>query len=271
MSNPNGTASSGPWRDPALAVQCGCTALVALGAAYASYRHGRDFALQFGADHTTAAIWPLIVDGLLMIATVELWKSAEPESSGSRWAAWLAFTFGISISLCANIGSTPDLSILGVTVAACPPLALLLAVELLNRALKRHRTEAGTLPEQQSDDNVGATLPHETAVIQLTSVSKQEPTIEQTAEELMRAYYLAEQADGRTPTGADLDRIAGTHNYGRRILRKWRKEGGLPHVTPAEPVKNRPGETPPALRTTTPQNRPPRTDRPEDRLTRSRS
>jgi hypothetical protein len=39
-------------------LQCVCTALVAL-----------------GADHTTAAIWPLIVDGLLTMATVELWKT----------------------------------------------------------------------------------------------------------------------------------------------------------------------------------------------------
>lgn len=55
-------------------VQSACTTLVALGAAYASYRHGRDFALRFGADAATAAIWPLIVDGLLTTATVELWK-----------------------------------------------------------------------------------------------------------------------------------------------------------------------------------------------------
>lgn len=56
-------------RDRSLWVQCACTALVALGAAYASYRHGREFALRFGADETTAAIWPLIVDGLLTTAT----------------------------------------------------------------------------------------------------------------------------------------------------------------------------------------------------------
>lgn len=37
-------------RDRALWVQCGCTALLALGAAYASYRHGREFALRFGTD-----------------------------------------------------------------------------------------------------------------------------------------------------------------------------------------------------------------------------
>ncbi|OLT41640.1 hypothetical protein BJF85_04200 [Saccharomonospora sp. CUA-673] len=45
-----------------------------MGAAYVSYRHGREFALRFGADETTATLWPLIVDGLLTMATIELWK-----------------------------------------------------------------------------------------------------------------------------------------------------------------------------------------------------
>lgn len=225
MNSATRTASPAVSRDLALVIQCGCTALVALGAAYASYRHGRDFVLQFGADHTTAAIWPLIVDGLLMIATVELWKPTDAERAGSRWAAWLAFTFGISLSLCANIGSAPDLSILGGTVAACPPLALLLAVELLNRALKRHRAETAHLRESHVDERVDP--PNNSTVGQPAPAGKQEPAVEQTAEERMWAYYLAEQTEGRTPTGADLDRIAGTHNYGRRILRKWRKEGTL--------------------------------------------
>jgi len=186
MTTTNGATSSGPWREPAFAVQCGYTALVALGAAYASYRHGRDFALHFGADHTTATIWPLIVDGLLMIATVELWKPTDTDRTRSRWTVWLAFTFGISLSLCANIGSTPDLSILGITVAACPPLALLLTVELLNRALKRHRTDA-TPHEQQIDDELGALLPNDTTELQPDPAGKQKPPVEQTAEERMRA------------------------------------------------------------------------------------
>jgi hypothetical protein len=31
-------------------------------------------------------------------------------------------------------------------------------------------------------------------------------------------HYQAERARGRTPTGAELDRIAATNNYGRRVL-----------------------------------------------------
>jgi hypothetical protein len=140
------TSSKADSETLSLWVQCVCTSLVALGAAYASYRHGRDFALRFGADESTAAIWPLIVDGLLTTATVELWK----QSDGRRWAAWTAFGFGISLSLCANIGSAPRLTVFSIVVAACPPLALLLAVELLNRALKRHRRSGGRMRAHRS-------------------------------------------------------------------------------------------------------------------------
>jgi len=201
-------------------VQCFCTGVVAVLAAYASYRHGREFAVRFGADGSTASIWPLIVDGLLTTATVELWR---PSHGGGRWAAWVAFGFGISLSLCANIGSVPRLTVFSVVIAACPPLALLLAVELLNRALKRHRADG-----QRSATMNGAVegaaaegLPQRSAEARVERI----PAVEESAEERMWAFYLEEQAAGRTPTGADLDRAAGTNNYGRRVLRRWRVAG----------------------------------------------
>lgn len=52
--------------------------------------------------------------------------------------------FGIGLSLVANICSAPALSVLQVTVAACPPLVLLLAVEPLNGALKHRSRETGS-------------------------------------------------------------------------------------------------------------------------------
>lgn len=33
---------------------------------------------------------------------------------------------------------------------------------------------------------------------------------------------MTERSNGRTPTGAELDRIAGTNNYGRKVLSRWR-------------------------------------------------
>lgn len=83
------------------------------------------------------------MDGLLTTATVELRKIGHVGRASGRWAAWLAFA-RICLSLCANIAAARELSVFAVAVAACPPLALLLAVELLNRALKRHRAETGS-------------------------------------------------------------------------------------------------------------------------------
>lgn len=143
---------SSPAPDRSLHLQCACTLLVAVGAAYVSYRHGRDFALRFGADTTTATLWPLIVDGLLLISTIELWKTSHHPAAG-QWKAWLSFTLGIGLSLCANIASAPELNAFSIAVAACPPLALLLSVELLNQALKRRRAETLHENVHQSDEN----------------------------------------------------------------------------------------------------------------------
>ncbi|MEV5302711.1 DUF2637 domain-containing protein [Amycolatopsis methanolica] len=223
------SATATPRRDRALWVQCACTALVALGAAYASYRHGREFALRFGADEATAAIWPLIVDGILTTATVELWKTTgRGRRVAGRWAAWLSFVFGICLSLCANVAAAPELSVFAVAVAACPPLALLLAVELLNRALKRHRAEIANETSTETGET-GETSDETRAVVRLAVVSdKARPPAEPTAEQRMWAYYVTERAKGRTPTGAELDRIVGTNNYGRKVLRRWRQAGHLP-------------------------------------------
>jgi hypothetical protein len=217
-------------QDLALSIQCACTGLVALGAAYASYRHGREFALRFGADGVTASIWPLLVDGLLTIATVELWKARRGSRPSGRWVTWLAFVFGICLSLVANICSAPTLSVLQVTVAACPPLVLLLAVELLNGALKQRSRETGSETASAGSETSIQTLvtgtdnetlrPVQPIMVSPSSLEDSE----RTAEERMWEYYVSERACGRTPTGAELDRVAGTHNYGRRILRKWRTE-----------------------------------------------
>ncbi len=208
-------------KDRSLWVQCACTALVALGAAYASYRHGREFALRYGADETTAAIWPLIVDGLLTTATVELWRTGH---GSGRWKAWLAFVFGIVLSLCANVAAAPEMSVFAVAVAACPPLALLLAVELLNHALKRHR--ADTAETDVDINETGSTADAATDVVRLAAVSAATcPPAAPTAEQQMWMYFRTERAHGRTPTGAELDRAAGTNNYGRRVLRRWQEQG----------------------------------------------
>ncbi|MFC8512467.1 DUF2637 domain-containing protein [Streptomyces sp. NPDC057257] len=107
-------------------------ALVVAGvAAYASYVHQREFALQGGADRTSATLRPLSVDGLLLLATVGVLKPSRGRDRRTRVVMWLAFLLGIAVSLAANIAAAPALAWKPVLVAGWPPVALLLAVELL--------------------------------------------------------------------------------------------------------------------------------------------
>ncbi|OXM59320.1 hypothetical protein [Amycolatopsis vastitatis] len=130
----------------------------------------------------------------------------------------------------ANICSAPTSSVLQVTVAACPPLGLLLAIELLNGALKQRSRETGSETASAGSemtiqalvtgtDNV-TLRPVRPVMVSLSSLENSE----RAAKRRMWEYYVRERASVRTPTGAELDRMAGTHNYGRRTLRKRRNE-----------------------------------------------
>jgi hypothetical protein len=125
-----------------------CALVVAGVAAYGSYRHQRAFALEGGADAVSAALWPLSVDGLLVLASAGLLKSRRDGGRRARVGAWSSFVLGVVVSLAANVASAPSLGWQPVLVAGWPPVALLLAVELLaHRSGVRYQFEpvgAGT-------------------------------------------------------------------------------------------------------------------------------
>ncbi|WP_246561501.1 DUF2637 domain-containing protein [Streptomyces roseirectus] len=112
-------------------VRTACALVVAGVAAYASYVHQREFALQGGADRVSASLWPLSVDGLLLLAAVGLLRPAQTRVRRARAAIWSAFLLGIVVSLAANVAAAPALEWKPVLVAGWPPVALLLSVELL--------------------------------------------------------------------------------------------------------------------------------------------
>jgi hypothetical protein len=215
-------------------VRRGCALIVAAVAAYSSYEHQRTFAVRGGADATSAALWPLSVDGLLLLATVALVKPGQ-QSRRMRVAVWSAFLGCIAVSLAANIAAAPRLAWQPVLVAGWPPIALLLAVELLaHRSRSRQRTETtSAVPEIQpavlAGDRESET---DTETGQLITLGEVRPSPEQpggsSAQEIMWAHYVREQQHGRTPSGAELDRVANTNNYGRTVLRQWREQGRIP-------------------------------------------
>ncbi|MEU6352975.1 DUF2637 domain-containing protein [Streptomyces sp. NPDC047072] len=72
----------------------------------------REFARQGGADAVSASLWPLSVDGLLLLATVGLLKSSGRGSRRTRGVVWSAFLLGIAVSLAANVAAAPVLALL---------------------------------------------------------------------------------------------------------------------------------------------------------------
>jgi lysylphosphatidylglycerol synthetase-like protein (DUF2156 family) len=114
--------------------------VVAAVAAYASYQHQRRFALAGGADPLGAALWPASVAGLMVLATVNL-LTANVNSRRAWWAARWSFALGAVVSLAANIAAAPRLAWQPILVAGWPPLALVLAVELLAYRPDRPATE----------------------------------------------------------------------------------------------------------------------------------
>jgi hypothetical protein len=112
-------------------------------AAYASYEHQRWFAAAGGADPASARLWPLSVDGLVLLASVGLLRTGPHTSRRNRCTLWLAFGLGIAVSLAANIAASPALGWQPILVAGWPPIALLLAVELL-----AHRSSPDPHPDR---------------------------------------------------------------------------------------------------------------------------
>jgi hypothetical protein len=193
-------------------VRRGCALLVATVAAYGSYEHQRLFALRGGADGGSAAWWPLSVDGLLVLASVGLLRSRATNRRG-RLSLWSAFGLGIAVSLAANIDAAPNLTWQSVLVAGWPPIALLLAVELVAHKPSRDTTQT-TIETTETTETAGAT---ETGG-RVTN---------ETTEQQMWRHYGQAHTSGRVLTGADLDRACGTNNYGRRVLREWRTAGRI--------------------------------------------
>ncbi|MEW2477791.1 DUF2637 domain-containing protein [Micromonospora gifhornensis] len=104
------------------------TVAVTVIAAVASYDHMRTVALDAGQSPFLAALLPLSVDGMILVATLAL-----GDGRRSRWSAWLAFLVGVAASVAANVMAAEDDAV-SRAVSAWPAVALLLTVEVLARS-----------------------------------------------------------------------------------------------------------------------------------------
>lgn len=98
-------------------------------AAYASYSHMRELALDHGQTQTVAALLPVSVDGMLIVATIVMREDRQAGLRVRLWA-WIAFVLGVGASVIANVLAAAD-DITSRVISAWPAVALLLVIEVL--------------------------------------------------------------------------------------------------------------------------------------------
>ncbi len=127
---------------------CG-TVLIAAFAFWLSFTALSDLARRSGVDVGQAWAWPLIVDGLIVVATVAV---VALDGQRAAWYPWLLLMAGTLVSVTANalhatVAADADVpGVLAACVAAVPPLVLLASTHLTVVLVRSHRA-VHTTPE----------------------------------------------------------------------------------------------------------------------------
>lgn len=111
------------------------TVFIAAGAFWLSFTALADLARRSGIDASQAWAWPLIVDGIIVVATVSVVALSR---FGPRvtWYPWMLLMAGTAVSVVANVSHSAfiaDIQVPGLVagaVAAVPPLVLLAMTHL---------------------------------------------------------------------------------------------------------------------------------------------
>lgn len=111
------------------------TVFIAAGAFWLSFTALADLARRSGIDASQAPAWPLIVDGIIVVATVSV---VALSGFGPRvtWYPWMLLMVGTAVSVAGNVSHSAfvaDIQVPGIvagSVAAVPPLVLLAMTHL---------------------------------------------------------------------------------------------------------------------------------------------
>jgi hypothetical protein len=139
MSSTTGTRKTGtPLSRPIVITGIATTVLIAAGAFVLSFASLTDLAARSGISPTLAWIWPIIIDGLIVAATVAIVALAGHDRMTMAYP-WLLLGLGALVSTAANSvhaiisvdqghGGVPP--VVSAVVAAMPPLVLLAITHL---------------------------------------------------------------------------------------------------------------------------------------------
>ena len=141
------------------------TVFIAAGAFWLSFTALADLAARSGVGGSQAWAWPLIVDGIIVVATVAVVALA---GQNTAWYPWALLIGGAAVSVTANaihaiVAADADVpGVLAAAVAAVPPVVLLAIT---------HLTVILTRPQPAPDEPVSS----DDAVASDTSASVEEP------------------------------------------------------------------------------------------------
>jgi len=138
------------------------TLVLALGAFWLSFTTLQDLAIMAGIPAGQAWVWPLIVDGVILEATISV-VALRNQAPAARRYAWLLLASGAGVSVAANIthaivaADARVPAVVAALVASVPPLVLLamthLTVELTRNAAP---PPAVAMPTTRPDERLKA-------------------------------------------------------------------------------------------------------------------
>lgn len=126
------------------ATAIGGTVLIALGAFWLSFTALADLAERAGIAAGQAWVWPVIVDGIIIVATISV-VALSPYGRRATWYPWALLIVGAVVSVAGNAahaGITASGSLpvpLASAISAVPPLVLLSITHLTVELTKRTR------------------------------------------------------------------------------------------------------------------------------------
>ena len=183
------------------------------------------FALSYGALHALAArhgtsaavavLWPLVVDGFIVTSSLAVLHAVlEGRRTVYPWCLVLLFS---AVSVAGNLAhGTPTL--VGHLVAAVPPVALVLAFDLLMR-------EVRWSIERRIDHGMNGSP---AAPVERPSVTRRSASTSASAESRVADLVAAREAEGGRVTGRWLaGELRVSDSYARRLLRQ-RARSGVP-------------------------------------------
>jgi hypothetical protein len=121
---------------PVIATAVSGTVLIAAGAFWLSFTSLADLARRSGIAAEQAWAWPLIVDGIIVVATVAVVALSPSARPRATWYPWLLLACGAAVSVAANAlhaviaadASVP--AVVAAAVASVPPVVLLAITHL---------------------------------------------------------------------------------------------------------------------------------------------